>query len=165
MEVSERKCITNIKAVFQQHIPKLRQRLNCIDSGCTQHGHYSIPLDTANECSGLLYRDLAGHPLPCANSGCNSSLRILRSIAPHYPQLRKFVCLLYEASSYHKTIDSIDTVLCTGDFEKACALYSISDYKMLFSTSISSTSSVALVDVDEYSLSLQQSKLPDLESH
>ena len=161
--LKERKCISNVKLLFQQCIPKLRQTLTHIDSGCTQHGHYSIPLDSANEYSGLLYRDLAGHPLPCAYSGCDSSLRTLRSIAPHFPKLCKFVCLLYEAIAYHKTIHSINMALSTGDYENACTLCSISDHKMLFTTSVSSTNSTALID--ECSLSLQQPKLPDLESY
>ena len=51
----ERKCITNVKLLFQQCIPKLRQTLTHIDSGCTQHGHYSIVLMNAVDyCTVIL---------------------------------------------------------------------------------------------------------------
>ena len=45
------------------------------------------------------YHELAGHPLPCSvvNAECDSSLRILRAPATHFPLLHRFVVLLYEA--------------------------------------------------------------------
>ena len=53
------------------------------------YGHYTTALDTLSVDGEKLYRDLAGHPLPCTNSGCMSSLRILRGAAPHFPVLRR----------------------------------------------------------------------------
>ena len=48
-----------------------------VDRGCDVHGHYTVALDTLSVDGEKLYRDLAGFPLPCTNSGCSSSLRIL----------------------------------------------------------------------------------------
>ena len=79
----ERRCIYTVKGLFHQHVHKLREKLNGIDNGCAEHGHYTIPLNTPNEHCGLLYRNLSGHPLPCsvASTGCDSSPRILRAVA------------------------------------------------------------------------------------
>ena len=80
------------------------------------------------------YHELAGHPLPCSmvNAECDSSLRILRAAATHFPLLRRFVVLLYEAIRLHRQLDRIDTGLCAGDFSCLVQLCGLSDYKVLF---------------------------------
>ena len=133
---------------------KLRSGLDSVDCGC-QHGHYAVAL----EPSGIkLYCDLAGNPMPCTNSGCSSSLRILRAVAPNYPVLRRFMHLLYEAIRHHKMLHSIDTALWVGDFEKLCVLCQTSNYKKLFSISTCNS-------VTDQPFTLQQPKLPNLESN
>ena len=42
LTVEECKSIVNLKAIFQERMPSLRQALEDIDSGCI-YGHYSIP--------------------------------------------------------------------------------------------------------------------------
>ena len=80
------------------------------------------------------YNELAGHPLPCSmlNAECDSSLRILRAAATHFPLWRRFVVLLYEAIRLHRQLDSIDSALCAGDFSRLVQLCGLSDYKVLF---------------------------------
>ena len=116
---------------------KLRHGLNDVDDGCDVHGHYTVALDTLSVYGEKLYRDLAGHALPCTNSGCSSSLSILRGAAPHFPVLRRLLCWLYAAIRHHKMLHSIDTALCEGDFETLSCLCCISDYKKLFTASMS----------------------------
>ena len=90
----EVKCIKSLKDLFDKPVRKLREALNGIDS-CSEHGHYTCPLVKGEEA----YHELAGHPLPCSmvNAECDSSLRILRAAATHFPLLRRFIVLLYEA--------------------------------------------------------------------
>ena len=83
----ERTHIFGIKALFKDLTHKLRQHLSNIDSGC-DNGHYTCQL-TGHE--------LAGHPLTCTVSGCESKLRILRAASPHYPKLRRFLALFTRA--------------------------------------------------------------------
>ena len=101
------------KALFEQPVQKLREALNTIDE-CTEHGHYSRPLNVLNSKGETLYYELAGHPLPCT-SDCQSSLRVLRAAATHFPQLRRLVYLLYDAIRQHRLLENIDTALCAGD--------------------------------------------------
>ena len=129
----EKESITDLKALFQQHVHKLRHGLNDVDGGYDVHGHYTVALDTLSVDTKKLYHDAVGHPLPCTNSGCRSRLRILRGTAPHFPVLRRLLCLLYEAIRHHKMLHSTGTALCVGDFETLCCLCCISDYKELFS--------------------------------
>ena len=68
---------------FEQPVQKLREALNTIDE-CTEHGHYSRPLNVLNSKGETQYYELAGHPLPCT-SDCQSSLRVLRAAATHFP--------------------------------------------------------------------------------
>ena len=92
---------------------------------------------------------------------CQSRLRVLRAAAPHFPQLRKLLYLLYEAIREHQLIDSIDVALDAGDFENLCELCGVSDYKYLITPEPRGGS---LVDDTEEPRSLQQPKLLDLES-
>ena len=97
--------------------------LKSIDE-CTEHGHNTRPILLKDEESDSEdgehsqvhidydqkpYYELAGHPLPCSdnNSMCQSRLRVLRAAAPHFPQLHKFLFLLYNAIREHRPLDSI----------------------------------------------------------
>ena len=75
--------------------------------------------------------------------------------------------MLYEGIRQHRLLESIDTALCAGDFEKLLKLCAIS-YCKLFSSTGSNEDSCGAADsvnaVDQ-PIRLQQHKLPDLESH
>ena len=92
-------------------------------------------------------------------------VRILRAVAPQFPQLRRLIHLVYETVRHHKFINSIDSTLHTGDFKKLCTLCSISDYKEIFSVNVTGSSLRARVGVNDQFMLLKQPKLPDLESH
>ena len=125
--------IMTTKAFFELPVQKLRESLNSIDE-CTEHGHYSRPLNMQNSQGEMLYYELAGHPLPCT-SDCQSNLRVLRVAATHFPQLRRLVCLLYEAIRQHRLLESIDTALCAGNFDRLSKLCGISHYQLFSSDS------------------------------
>ena len=74
--------------------------------------------------------------------------------------------LLYTAIRQHRLIDSIDTALCAGDFEKLAELCHVSDYKDLFKAcSSNDDDSAAGLDHDSSQpIKLQEQKLPDIES-
>ena len=112
----EAQCIVLVKRLFDKPVQTIREGLQILDK-CTLHGHYTCPVQGDN--AEKPYHELAGHPLPCsqANSHCESSLRVLRAAATHFPVLRRFLILLYEAIRQHHLLDSIDTALCAGDFE------------------------------------------------
>ena len=61
--------------------------------------------------------ELDGHPRICFSndSKCCSKLRKLRSASVHYPNLRRLLKHFYKARKSHRTIDSIDTCLASGD--------------------------------------------------
>ena len=161
----EVRSIMSTKALFEQPVQKLREALNTIDE-CTEHGHYSRPLNVLNSKGETLYYELAGHPLPCT-SDCQSSLRVLRAAATHFPQLRRLVCLLYDAIRQHRLLESIDTALCAGDLEKLLKLCAVS-YDKLFRSIDSNEDSCGTADSEDavhQPIRLQQPKLPDLESH
>ena len=159
----EAQCILSIKKLFDKPVQTLREGLQIIDK-CTLHGHYTCPVQTDN--SGKPYYELAGHPLPCsqANSHCDSSLRILRAAATHFPVLRRFLILLYEAIRQHRLLDSIDTALCAGDFEKLLTICGIVDCKALF-TACSTEDSASFKDGGNQPIRFQQPNLPDLETN
>ena len=159
----EAQCILLIKELFDKPVQSLREGLQIIDK-CTLHGHYTCPVQTDN--SGKPYYELAGQPLPCSlvNSHCESSLRVLRAAATHFPVLRRFLILLYEAIRQHRLLDSIDTALRAGDFEKLLMICDIVDYKALF-TSCSIDHSASFKDSANQPIRLQQPNLPDLETH
>ena len=87
-----------------------------------------------NSQGEMLYYELAGHPLPCT-SDCQSSLRVLRAAATHFPQLRRLVCLLYEAIRQNRLLESNDTALCAGNFNRLSKLCGISHCKLFSSDS------------------------------
>ena len=100
------------------------------------------------------------------NAECDSSLRILRATATHFPLLCRFVVLLYQAIRLHRQLDRIDNPLCAS-LVQLCGL---SDYIVLFKAcSIDEACSKAIhVDLEDDDTSqpirLQEPKLPDLES-
>ena len=63
--------------------------------------------------------DKQGHPLICyeENSGCTSSLRILRAASLHYPKLRTFLRNIYDAMKYDTKITAIDVALTDNDID------------------------------------------------
>ena len=145
----------DLKDLFREQICKLRKGLNHVDSGC-HNNHYNGRL---NGCK------LRGHPPSCITSGCDSKLRILRAVSPHYPMLRRFLGLLYDAIRSHKIIYAIDRALKAGDFVSlARMLCGIANYKKLLGDSTSTSDSSDLTNAAEKPLVLQQPKLPDLES-
>ena len=162
--LQEVQSIMTTKALFELPVQKLRERLNSIDE-CTEHGHYSRPLNMQNSQGETLYYELAGHPLPCT-SDCQSNLRVLRAAATHFPQLRRLVCLLYEAIRQHRLLQSIYTALCAGDFAKLSKLCGISHCKLFSSDSNEDSCGAAdSEDAVNQPIRLQQPNLPDLESH
>ena len=155
----EVQCILLIKKLFDKPVQSLRERLQIIDK-CTVHGHYTCPLEADKD--GKPYYELAGHPLPCSqvNSHCESGLRILRTAAVHFPLLRRFLILLYEAIRQHRLLDSIDTALCTGDFEKLLTICGIVDCKALFTSCLTDS----FKDGSNQPIKVQQPNLPGLET-
>ena len=155
----EVRSIMSTKPLFEHPVQKLWEALNTIDE-CTEHGHYSRPLNVLNSKGETLYYELAGHPLPCT-SDCQSSLRVLRAAA--FPQLHRLVCLLYDAIRQNRLLECIDTELCAGDLEKLLKLCAVS-YGKLFSSIDSNEDSCGAADsgdaVDE-PIRLQQPNLPD----
>lgn len=154
-------CIVMSKQLFGKPVQTLREGLEIIDK-CTVHRHYTCPLQTNN---GNPYYELGGHPLPCSqvNSHCESSLRIIRAAATHYPLLCRFLVLLYEAIRYHHLLDSIDTALCAGDFETLSKICGIVDYKVLF-RECAGDQDPLLDKGTNQSIRLQQPNLPDVET-
>ena len=154
-------CIVMSKQLFDKPVQTLREGLEIIDK-CTVHRHYTCPLQTNN---GNPYYELGGHPLPCSqvNSHCESSLRILRAAATHYPLLRRFLVLLYEAIRYHHLLDSIDTALCAGDFETLSKICGIADYEVLFRVCAGGPDPLLDKGTNQ-SIRLQQPNLPDVET-
>ena len=160
----EAQCIVLIKSLFDKPVQTIREGLQIIDK-CTLHGHYTCPVQGDN--AEKPYYELAGHPLPCSqvlNSHCESSLRVLRAAATHFPVLRRFLILLYEAIRQHRLLDSIDTALCAGDFEALLTICGMQDCKALFTT-CSPDQTSSLEDSANQPIRLQQSNLPDLETY
>ena len=146
--------IVGIKALFKDLTHKLRQYLSNIDSGC-DNGHYTCQL-TGHE--------LAGHPLTCTVSGCESKLRTLRAASPHYPKLRRFLAALYESIRNHKHILSLDQALQSGDFEMLVKFCYADDYQKILSSATVMDTSSNVSSIQNAPIGLQQLKLPDLEA-
>ena len=64
------------------------------------------------------FHELLGHPLPCAIGMCNSLLKTLRAAATRYPQLRRFLVLLYSSRNHHHQIYTIDVALHLVDVDQ-----------------------------------------------
>ena len=172
LDTEARESIVALKSQFDEsRIPDLRRALYGIDSGCP-YQHFSTPYTRKQkgkrEYSADCTRELKGHPLPCAqeDSGCHSTLRMLRPAAPHYPRLRKFLQHVYEAIRLHRFINDIDLSLCKGDFEQLCLLLGISNYAKFLSPSNDSADHYSLENSSEAQAVLyQQPNLPDIEAY
>ena len=125
-----------------------------IDSGC-DYGHYTCQLPG---------HELAGHPLTCTVSGCESKLRILRAASPHYPKLCRFLAALHESIRNHKHILSLDQALQSGDFEMLVKLCYDDDYQKILSSATVMDTSSNVSGIQDAPIGLQQLKLPDLEA-
>ena len=68
----------------------------------------------------------------CTNLGCESCLRVIPAAAAHFLVVQMFTVMQNTAIRQHRLIDSIETALCAGDFEKLTELDHVSDYKDLF---------------------------------
>ena len=93
--------VLKTNSLFQKSIEDLR----ALDSGCG-HVHYDVTLKSH---SGFI--DQLGHPIYCELPECSSPLRIIRAAMPHFPALRTFTRLLYQARKCHMTILAIDSAL------------------------------------------------------
>ena len=78
-------------------------------------------------------------------------------------QLGTFVVLLYTPIRQHRLLESIDTALCAGDFEKLSKLCYITQYTKQFKASNEDCSGGSLEDGTSQPIRLQQPSLPDLE--
>ena len=110
--------------------------MDTLDEGC-DHGHFfsrsSLKVgEELNTEEQELYQQLRGHPILCASGSCSSLIRTLAAVAVHYPQLRKFLLLLYCAKKYHERILDIDSALCATDFNLLMTAAGISDFAELF---------------------------------
>ena len=130
------KAIIEIRQYFDEPIKLLRQHLEDCDNDCPNY-HYTrvnlhqeeidsldivySKLDENNTPHFVKYTEtvteLNGHSRICFSndSKCCSKLRRLRSASVHYPNLRRLLKHFYKARKSHRTIDSIDTCLASGD--------------------------------------------------
>ena len=121
--------IIDLKAAFQHPLQDVRKTLDSCDSECPNQ-HYT-------KCSGGDVFELGGHPLVCSNDGgCHSKLRILKSAAIHFPVLSTFSRLVCCALESHKTVQSIDEALCTGDLQSLMDITKVSDFETLFNNEL-----------------------------
>ena len=134
---SEIKTIVELKEAFSKDVDDFRQILQDVDSGCP-HKHEA---------------DKQGHPLICygENSGCTSSLRILRAASPHYPKLRTFLRNVYDAMKFDRKITAIDVALTDNDIDTLIKITTRDEDEVNISKILSSEgdgSSMSLRDPD-----------------
>ena len=74
--------------------------------------------DCSNHCDKV--EVLQGHPLHCymETPPCDSPLLYLRKLAPHYPDIRRVVQMLYEVRRHDRKIAEIEQALQLGQLEK-----------------------------------------------
>ena len=72
----------------------------------------------------------------CYGRECSSELRILRAASTHFPTLRSFLCVIYDAFRSHKVTASINEALRNGDFVHLMSTAGIDGYDTLFDTQI-----------------------------
>jgi len=74
--------------------------------------------DCSNHCDKVEL--LQGHPLHCymETPPCDSPLLYLRMLAPHYPNTRRVVQMLYEARRHDRMIAEIEQALQHRELEK-----------------------------------------------
>ena len=113
--------IVAAKELFKTPMQELRKTLDFMDKGC-QHGHHTdqsfVTKFDSKADEQEQFPELLGHPLPCAIGMCNSLLKTIRAAATHYPQLRRFLVLLYSARNHHRQIYTIDVALHLVDFDQ-----------------------------------------------
>ena len=136
-----------VKMLFRQPMQQLREGLEDLDTGCP-HVHRLLPPpaypsdDEDDEvhappmhvmaASDSHEEEWMGHPFPCTMDRCGSQLRTLRAAAVHYPLLRRFLYLLYQARMHHRIVLNIDAALCSCDFQKLMTLIHIDTYHDLY---------------------------------
>ena len=157
----ERQRIVDLKSMFDS-VRTLRRALDAVDSGC-QNCHYKCSAPGRDLGDEPMIRDLAGHPLMCTITGCESKLRTLREAASHYPMLQSFLTTLYEAIRSHKMIASIDSALRTGKYASLALWCGIKDYRKLFSSEHNSNSTGTNC-ASKPTVDIQMPNLPDVES-
>ena len=120
--------IIDLAAAFQKPMRELRCELKSVDSGCPNQ-HYTKCIDTTMQ--------LKGHPLVCFNdSGCHSKLRILTSVATHYPVLVTLSHHVYQAIGAHVGVQMIDRAMSSGDFHTLMVINKTCDFETLLSNDI-----------------------------
>ena len=121
--------IIDLKEAFDKPIQEVRLALDVCDNDCPNQHYTKIVHSTTI--------DLQGHPLVCYNSGgCHSKLRILRSVATHFPVLATLLCLVYSAMNSHQCVQNIDKALSTGDFYTLMEITKLNDFEALLSNEI-----------------------------
>jgi len=74
-----------------------------------------------DDCTSELAKEelLQGHPLICytASPPCDSVLLYLRMLAPHFPDIRRVVQMLYEVRRHDRKITEIEHALKHGDLQ------------------------------------------------
>ena len=102
-----------------------------------------------DDCTNQLAKEelLQGHPLHCyiASPPCHSPLLYLRMLAPHFPDIRRVVQMLYEVRRHDRKIAEIEHALKCGDLEKISEI-----------AEIAKTSRLRQFDVDHNPLSETQ---------
>ena len=113
--------IIDLKEAFDKPIQEVRLALEVCDNDCPNQHYTKIVHNTTI--------DLQGHPLVCYNSGgCHSKLRILTSVATHFPVLATLLRLVYSAMSSHQCVQNTDKAISVGDFY---TLMEINDFEAL----------------------------------
>ena len=110
-----------------------------VDNGCP-HVHHVKPRGMDESLTSTEITK-SGHPLLCASGMCKSKLRILRAASVHYPALRRLLHSVYMATKHHSTVDQIDNVLCTSDYNTLCNLLSIEECEDLIGENLKSQNS------------------------
>jgi len=130
--VKDVKAIVELKESFEKSLPKIREKLQNMDSGCPHIHHFKLR-EMDDCCDELAYTKLPklGHPLPCSVGMCHSKLQILQATSVHYPILRQMLYGVYMARKYHNTITIVDNALFDSNFEELCKLIDVKDYEEL----------------------------------
>ena len=82
-----------------------------------------------DDCTNQLTKEelLQGHPLQCytASPLCHSPMLYLRMLAPHFPDIRRVVQMLYEVRRHDRKIIEIEHALQHGELEKLSEIANI----------------------------------------
>ncbi len=130
LSCSDIQTIVDLRRRFDEPINAVRKCLATCDDGCPNHHYTKVAADGSSVM-------LKGHPLICSlDSGCASSLRILRAASAHSPILRRFLALLEKARENHTSISNIDTALERGDFASLMSTTHHTDFDSVLSHDI-----------------------------